>query len=76
MSNIYIMYVNTIYIQYKYIYMCVCVCVFVFVCKYIFVTLTLINVFITVCNLIILHQVFSVLVTQFQQKIFNLADLF
>ena len=70
------MYVNTIYIQYKYIYMCVCVCVFVFVCKYIFVTLTLINVFITVCNLIILHQVFSVLVTQFQQKIFNLADLF
>ena len=56
--------------------MCVCVCVFVFVCKYIFVTLTLINVFITVCNLIILHQVFSVLVTQFQQKIFNLADLF
>ena len=70
------MFVNTIYIQYKYIYMCVCVCVFVFVCKYIFVTLTLINVFITVCNLIILHQVFSVLVTQFQQKIFNLADLF
>ena len=70
MSILYIYNINI------YIYVCVCVCVFVFVCKYIFVTLTLINVFITVCNLIILHQVFSVLVTQFQQKIFNLADLF
>ena len=70
MSILYIYNINI------YICVCVCVCVFVFVCKYIFVTLTLINVFITVCNLIILHQVFSVLVTQFQQKIFNLADLF
>ena len=70
MSILYIYNINI------YIYVCVCVCVFVFVCKYIFVTLTLINVFTTVCNLIILHQVFSVLVTQFQQKIFNLADLF
>ena len=74
MPILYIYNIN-IYI-YIYIYICVYKCVFVFVCKYMFVTLTLINVFITVCNLIILHQVFRVLVTQFQQKIFNLADLF